>query len=96
MILLGILILHHTVLSKKLIFKIVFMAVHQNSLANLKPNRSGSKPKYGEPKKKRTITVTDEGWDRVRQLMKGEYGMSLSEAIEQLARGEYMLVKVSD
>ena len=72
------------------------MAVHQNSLANLKPNRSGSKPKYGEPKKKRTITVTDEGWDRVRQLMKGEYGMSLSEAIEQLARGEYMLVKVSD
>ena len=70
------------------------MAIHQNSLANLKPNRSGSKPKYGELKKKRQISVTDPGWKEAKAVVKQQYGLSISEAIELIGRGKYALIEI--
>ncbi|MDJ0688738.1 MAG: hypothetical protein QNJ41_09520 [Xenococcaceae cyanobacterium MO_188.B32] len=64
------------------------MPVHPNSLANL--TSSGSVPARGEPKKKRNIAVTDTAWVQLRQYCQ-ELGISVSEAIERIGRGEYRL-----
>lgn len=59
---------------------------HPNSLKNLK--LGGNKLRYEQPKKRRSISLTDEGWDKCRQLTKENFGLSVSEFMEQLGRGE--------
>ena len=70
------------------------MAVHPNSLANLRPNRSGTKPKYEELKKNRVVTVTDKGWAGARAIALEQYDSSISQIVELIGRGEYKLVKI--
>ncbi len=59
---------------------------HPNSLKNLK--LGGNKLRYEQPKKRRCISLTDEGWDKCRQLIKQNFDLSVSEFMEQLGRGE--------
>jgi len=59
---------------------------HPNSLQNLK--LGGNKLRYEQPKKRRNISLTDEGWDKCRQLSKQNFGLSVSEFMEQLGRGD--------
>lgn len=59
---------------------------HPNSLQNLK--LGGNKLRYEQPKKRRSISLTDDGWEMCRQLSKQNFGLSVSEFMEQLARGE--------
>ena len=72
------------------------MAVHENSLANLKPNRKGSKPKYEELKKQRSVTVTEVGWNSLKSYVKEEFDLSVSELLEHIGRGEFKIVKSID
>lgn len=61
---------------------------HQNSLANLQP-----RPKiYDEEKKRRTLTVTESGWEGSIEVIEALGCSSVSEFLERLGRGE---VKVS-
>ena len=65
-----------------------------NSLENLK--LGGGKPRYRERKKQRNISVSQQGWEGFHELAKSQ-GLSLSEMIEKLGRGEFELVrKTSD
>ena len=66
------------------------MAVHPNSLANL---QSGSNPAYAHPKKRRHITVTDPGWQKAKAIAKEQFGLSFSELVEQIGRGNIKLSK---
>lgn len=67
------------------------MAVHPKSLLNLKP---GSDTSYKEPKRQRSITVTDTGWLAIKEKARQELGLSVSEVVELLGRGKFKLVKV--
>lgn len=57
--------------------------VNPRSLSNLKP---GSESDYGEVKKRRSIAVTDTGYEGLRLLAQA-CGCSLSEYLERLGRG---------
>jgi len=57
--------------------------INPRSLANLKP---GSEPEYGEAKKRRTIAVTDIGYQGLQELAH-LCGCSVSEYLERLGRG---------
>ena len=59
---------------------------HPNSLKNLK--LGGNKLRYEQPKKRRCISLTDEGWDKCRELIKQNFGLSVSEFMEKLGRGD--------
>jgi hypothetical protein len=59
-----------------------------NSLKNL--NRKGTKPLHGKKKQPTTIALTPEGNKGARKLARSR-GMSLSELIERLGRGELSL-----
>jgi hypothetical protein len=72
------------------------MKLHPNSLANLKPNREGSKPRYGEKKKRRNVLVTDPGWEEVKAIAKEKFGLSISELVEQIGRGKFEVVEASN
>jgi hypothetical protein len=61
---------------------------HPNSLANLK--HEGRPLKRGATKKHRRLTITDEGWEGCQELS-SELGMSISEILESLGRGEFIL-----
>ncbi len=65
---------------------------HPNSLQNLK--LGGNKAKYDQPKKRRNISLTDESWEKCRKLVKQNFGLSVSEFMEQLIRGEIDLDKL--
>ena len=67
------------------------MSIHPNSLANLRPNRKGSKPKYKDLKKQRSVTLTETGWSAVKNIAKEKYGLSVSELLEQIGRGNISL-----
>ena len=69
------------------------MAVHPNSLANLRNDVGGNKPRYSSKKQRRHITVTNEGWEQAKSLIKENLGISVSEAIELIGRGEYQIIK---
>ena len=69
------------------------MPVHPNSLANLRPGTSGTKPRYEERKKKRNLTVTDTAWCNAKESIKQTLGVSVSEAIELIGRGEFKIIK---
>ncbi|MDX2231316.1 MAG: hypothetical protein NW220_16890 [Leptolyngbyaceae cyanobacterium bins.349] len=55
---------------------------HPHSLENL----SKREPIYGEKKKRRELTVTDEGWEGAKQVAKEMGCSSLSDLIEKLGR----------
>lgn len=57
---------------------------HQNSLANLQPRAKT----YNEEKKKRTLTVTESGWEGAVQAIEAAGCSSVSEFLEKLGRGE--------
>ncbi|WP_013335051.1 hypothetical protein [Gloeothece verrucosa] len=63
---------------------------HPNSLANLK--HEGRPLAQDEPKKNRTITVTDLGWNGARALALSLGLSSFSELVEKLGRKEILLV----
>ena len=70
------------------------MAVNPKSLLNLKPGER--KPRYSEAKKKRNLSVTDTGWEKAKESIKEELGISVSELLEQIGRGKYKIVEVED
>ena len=72
------------------------MTLHPNSLANLKPNREGSKPRHGSRKKRHNVTVTADAWGKVKKELKENHNLSVSEFIEQLGRGRFKLVEVKE
>lgn len=49
-------------------------------------NLSTREPIYGEKKKRRELTVTDEGWEGAKQVAKELGCSSLSDLIEQIGR----------
>ena len=58
-----------------------------SSLANL--NRDGrlkSEEIYGEPKRRRTLTVTDSGWEATAEFVKKLGFSSVSEFLEEYGR----------
>ena len=67
---------------------------HPNSLASLKESpRNGGRPRqFDGQKKSRSLSMTDEGWQGMKEAAK-QYGYkSLSEFLEKWGRGE---IKVS-
>jgi hypothetical protein len=62
---------------------------HPNSLQNL--THDGRPLEYGEPKKTRRLSVTETGWDSAQKLIRS-MGMSVSEFVEQLGRGQVMVM----
>ena len=69
------------------------MAVHPNSLANLRNDVGGGVPRYESKKKRRHLSVTDFGWQEAKKTIKSDLGVSVSEAIELIGRGEYRIIK---
>lgn len=63
---------------------------HPNSLANLK--HDGRPLKRGSAKKTRRLSVTNEGWEGCQKLST-ELGLSVSEILESLGRGEFIISK---
>lgn len=78
-------ILQWVYLIGKLKVKYMKKDVHPNSLANL-TYREGRPPVFGSKKKQRTITVTDEGWERFRERIEAAGYKSVSDFIEVCAR----------
>ena len=59
---------------------------HPNSLSNLTYHQ-GRTSDFGERKKTRGVSLTDEGWNRMK-LLANEYGCnSVSDFLEKVARG---------
>ena len=56
------------------------------SLANLRPRE----PMYGEPKRRREVLATGEGWAGFKALATA-HGLSASELVERLGRGTLTL-----
>ena len=69
------------------------MSVHPNSLANLRSDFGGSLPRYESKKKRRHLSVTDFGWQEAKKAIESDLGVSVSEAIELIGRGEYQIIK---
>jgi hypothetical protein len=60
---------------------------HPNSQANL--TYHGGRPQaYGTEKKKRYLTVTDEGWEGVQVIAQNWGCASVSDLLEKLGRGK--------
>jgi hypothetical protein len=67
------------------------MPYNSKSLENL--THKGRPLDYGEPKKHHRINLTDTGWSALQSLQKQlEYG-SVSEMLEEIARGSVILTK---
>ena len=62
---------------------------HPNSLQNL--THTGRPLEYDEPKTGHRVTVTRTGWDSAQKLIRS-MGMSVSEFLEQLGRGQVMVM----
>jgi hypothetical protein len=61
---------------------------HPNSQKNLiHTGRTSSVVVYGEPIRNRTVTVTDSGWNGIKQYVKEAGFRSTSEFLELLGRG---------
>jgi hypothetical protein len=60
---------------------------HPNSLQNL--THTGRPLEYDEPKKGHRVTVTETGWDSAQKLIRS---MGMSEFLEQLGRGQVMVM----
>lgn len=59
---------------------------HPNSQANLELR--GRKPDYEEHKKRRFLTVTEQGWNGTKFIAQETGCASISDLIEKLGRGE--------
>jgi hypothetical protein len=61
---------------------------HPNSQKNLThEGRPSSEEIYGEPKQNRTVTVTNSGWEGIKEFVKAAGYKSPSEFLELLGRG---------
>jgi len=69
--------------NKKPLYK---LGTHPNSLANL--TRSGRPKAYNADKKQRYLSVTEEGWNGVKELLIETECKSVSELLEKLGRKE--------
>ena len=59
---------------------------HPNSLSNLTYHQ-GRKSDFGQRKKTRGVSLTDEGWENMKSLA-NQYGCSsVSDFLEKIARG---------
>ncbi len=58
-------------------------------------SNKGQPELYDEVKKRVNITITPTGWDRLDDLAWSRR-LSKSELIEQIARGEYLLVRINE
>jgi hypothetical protein len=74
---------------KKSVYK---QGEHPNSLANL--IHSGRPKTYGAEKKQRYLSVTEEGWDGVKDVAKMVECTSVSDLLEKLGRGELKVMSV--
>lgn len=63
--------------------------LHPNSMANLSKGRG--KPKYGEPKKDRYLSVTETGWTGLSDVLNRSNCDSVSDLLEKLGRGELLV-----
>ncbi len=63
---------------------------HPNSKANL--IHSGRPTTYGAEKKQRYLTITEEGWNGVKDVAKIADCRSVSDLIEKLGRGELKII----
>lgn len=63
--------------------------IHPNSLANL--SREGRPLAYDEPKRIRSVSVTSKGWTGLQETAQS-MGLSTSELLEQLGRGDLMIL----
>jgi hypothetical protein len=63
---------------------------HPNSQVNLQLR--GRTPDYGENKKQRYLSVTEEGWEGIRGVAVAANCASISDLIEKLGRGELKIV----
>ena len=50
-------------------------------------------PRYEEKKSRRNLLATDTGWFGAMQIAKQEFGLSLSELVEQIGRGKLKVQK---
>ena len=67
---------------------------HPNSLANL--SKTGTKPKYGERKKYCQLGLTPTARKRLEQMAQEWECRSMSELVEQIARGKFVLSRVEN
>ncbi|MGA7935079.1 MAG: hypothetical protein WCA35_16145 [Kovacikia sp.] len=63
---------------------------HPHSQANLTYN-SGRPRTYGAEKKKRYLSVTDEGWDKAKEIAEAAGCSGVSDLLEKLGRGQLKL-----
>ncbi len=63
---------------------------HPHSLANL-TYRGGRPQEYGQEKKRRTLTVTEAGWEGATAAIEKLGCNSVSEFLEKLGRGDIAL-----
>lgn len=61
---------------------------HPNSIANLV--HDGRPQNWGEPKKKRNISITETGWTGMKEVAQS-LGLSISELIERIGRDDLIL-----
>ena len=66
---------------------------HPNSLANL--THEGRPKAYGVEKKKRYLSVTEEGWNGVKDIVEMVDCSSVSDLLEKLGRGELKIISTS-
>ena len=63
---------------------------HPNSIANLNYHQ-GRKPDYGEAKKRRAFSMTNEGWEKISNIAHQLGCSSPSDLCEKIARGQIKL-----
>ena len=63
-------------------------------MANL--SKTGTKPKYGEKKKYCQLGLTPTARERLRQLALEWKCGSMSELVEQIARGKFVLSRIKN
>jgi hypothetical protein len=66
---------------------------HPNSLSNLTYHQ-GRKCDFGQRKKTRGVSMTDEGWENMKSLASEHGCSSVSDFLEKIARG-VMKIKIS-
>ena len=66
---------------------------HPNSLANLTPGSGGRPKTYSEDKKNRQLTVTETGWDGVKEIAVMLNCNGVSDLLEKLGRGELKILR---
>ena len=72
------------------------MGYNPKSLKNLTRAGEGRPRKYSEPKKQRSVSVTDLAWQNTKNIAKNELNLSMSELIEQIGRGKLVISRVND